>query len=540
FEYVPDTTDGESDDDLTPLQLKPKYRPISIIPADRPSDMPQTNSCLVGESSLTNLSNATDSQSRHIGVQGKDALKKYDKQNSCFYCFKLFKKITKHLLDRHSKEKEVSEIQDMPVNSSERKKAWDYLRNYGNFNYNVKILKAGNGYIIVARRSRNCNSYKDYIPCYYCYGFFHKKEMYKHCNHCKFQGVISHKNHVKSGRVMLASFVCHRKYKELHENIICTMQQDDVTETVRDDQLLQLFGTILLEKNGLDHKNYISQRIRQLARLLLKVNKDNNLSLSLLELLDPNNFDLLINATKNLTYISDPSKSKPVGLKLGHSIRKCCLIAKSEALTNKHIELITKLDNFIFIFDTEWTDRISSQTLSNLCDSKTDSEQELSVTEDICKLSNYLDSNISDLIKHNIMSPHCLEVDTVNVHNYMGKMFDENNPLPLLDTGMQSPSMSSTSLNYLNDNSQNNEPDDPVAIAPSPENPLKRRKITPYKREKWSPELKCMALDFFKQNIQMKKAPGKTECTLFIEQTKCDRSWVDIKNLIKNTYYGKS
>ena len=53
------------------------------------------------------------------------------------------------------------------------------------------------------------------------------------------------------------------------------------------------------------------------------------------------------------------------------------------------------------MFDAEWSDIISSQTLKGLYDAKSLSEIQLPLTEDLQKLSSYLDRNISLLLKSN-------------------------------------------------------------------------------------------------------------------------------------------
>ena len=54
--------------------------------------------------------------------------------------------------------------------------------------------------------------------------------------------------------------------------------------------------------------------------------------------------------------------------------------------------------------------------------------------------------------------------------------------------------------------------------------------------EKWDPNIKAQLIDIFSENIMKKQAPGKNDCEKFKKQLNINRKWVDIKNLIKNTY----
>ena len=59
--------------------------------------------------------------------------------------------------------------------------------------------------------------------------------------------------------------------KELYLNVISAMKNDSISFVARHDKIILQFGAAILENDGRKKANYVSQRMRQLARLLLKL-----------------------------------------------------------------------------------------------------------------------------------------------------------------------------------------------------------------------------------------------------------------------------
>lgn len=67
----------------------------------------------------------------------------------------------------------------------------------------LQVLKKGEGeYVVVKRPIKPQPGYK-YIPCSYCYGFFHKKTLTKHARKCYFNESHQNNSAVASGLVLL-------------------------------------------------------------------------------------------------------------------------------------------------------------------------------------------------------------------------------------------------------------------------------------------------------------------------------------------------
>ena len=98
------------------------------------------------------------------------------------------------------------------------------------------------------------------------------------------------------------------------------------------------FGTSLHDRHGKSRAHDISQRMRQLARLLREVNrmrpKEILEDLDLDGCLSGNSFDLVMSATRSLCGCHDDPSGRPLfhnpslGLKLGHSLAKCADLKK--------------------------------------------------------------------------------------------------------------------------------------------------------------------------------------------------------------------
>ena len=82
----------------------------------------------------------------------EDNVRVYDKRQACFFCEKLYAKISRHYEHNHKDKSEVVEAFAHPLGSKERKKAIEKLRLQGNFHHNLRVLESKSGQLIVFRR----------------------------------------------------------------------------------------------------------------------------------------------------------------------------------------------------------------------------------------------------------------------------------------------------------------------------------------------------------------------------------------------------
>ena len=125
------------------------------------------------------------------------------------------------------------------------------------------------------------------------------------------------------------------------------MKNDSISSVARHDQLILQFGGAILEKVGTTNANYVSQRMRQLARLLLVLRaRSHDKEDALGDYIDTSKFDALVEAVKELCEFDQESQLDigipSLALKLGHSIKRCAQVIKRSALRHILDENLTK------------------------------------------------------------------------------------------------------------------------------------------------------------------------------------------------------
>ncbi|KAJ8937233.1 hypothetical protein NQ314_011988 [Rhamnusium bicolor] len=123
---------------------------------------------------------------------------------------------------------------------------------------------------------------------------------------------------------------------------------------------------------------------------------------SLSAYLIPEKYDIVVQATKQLceSIKSDNTKRPEFGisslaLKIGYALRKCVSIERGTALRPGNIKINESLLSFLHLMDMEWSIRISSNALSSLYKRKINSTHLLPITNDLVKLTSYIDNCIS-------------------------------------------------------------------------------------------------------------------------------------------------
>ncbi|XP_059367629.1 uncharacterized protein LOC132106036 isoform X2 [Carassius carassius] len=111
----------------------------------------------------------------------------YDKKNFCLYCEKPYAKITRHLIQKHSREVEVAKALSCKQGSAKRNLFLTKIRNMGNYHHNSSVLSSGKGEIIPKRQATSVSTATDYLPCKFCFAMYIKTDLWKHQKRCKLQ-----------------------------------------------------------------------------------------------------------------------------------------------------------------------------------------------------------------------------------------------------------------------------------------------------------------------------------------------------------------
>lgn len=92
-------------------------------------------------------------------------------------------------------------------------------------------------------------------------------------------------------------------------SIFKIVQQDTIMETVRTDKVILTFGAALLSKVGLKKTMYVSQRMREIARLLIELRRCEKSNLSFF--INPSKFDSIVQAMRSLCSYQLPRNGDP-------------------------------------------------------------------------------------------------------------------------------------------------------------------------------------------------------------------------------------
>lgn len=349
-----------------------------------------------------------------------------NKFHICYYCNKKIINMARHFDTVHDKEPEIAKYLIYPKKSIQRKKGFAEIIKVGDFYYNCNVLSSNCGELILVRRPTENESkfvtYSDYGPCPNCLGFMLKKHIWHHikynCNEKQTDpNYIKARHVIAESNAIISDIFGFGFSQEYNNSIISNLRFDEIGNICRNDVLILKFGAMQFEKYADTQSEYIRQSMRQLARLRLSLNSlDQNNSRSFSDYLTPDKFDLIVQATKNITMnqISSDSIVRPefhtpsLALKIGFALKKCIAIQRGSALRAGNMKMNKSLLSLNDLIDMEWNIRISSNALSTLHRRKFNATQLLPITDDLVKLSRHIDNEI---IKYK------LEVDCVRRNN---------------------------------------------------------------------------------------------------------------------------
>ena len=182
----------------------------------------------------------------------------------------------------HPNEKEVAKAIKLEKNTPERKKLLTKLRLLGDYHHNQTVTQTGEGQFIVVRRpgpKESCTA-QDFLPCVHCSGYIRRNDLWKHQGSCEFKPRDKDGNQKKYRKVQLESEVMvidsilKGKSSSLSRTL-ASMKRDDITDIVKNDDLIIRFGTMLVDKLGSKNSQLISQKMRELARLVQQLKQEN-------------------------------------------------------------------------------------------------------------------------------------------------------------------------------------------------------------------------------------------------------------------------
>ena len=386
---------------------------------------------LVCDNSLAQATSPTSPSSLNINntvIQGKrkpaEGCKSvYDKKNYCTFCGKSSTKISRHLLSVHKDELRIRPLLLLEKRSTERVINLELLANEGNFKHNMEVISNGCGQLVVARRS-DCMEeleYFDFFPCEFCKKFIRKANLWHHQRQCSVKIFFSASkdttvnetpnmsNALRRGRNLLYSALMGNEDDQLVQ-LRTRMNDDDLKAIVFGDSILKRFCALRIDALGqvsdqkINDVHRVSQGARSLARLLKEVKQESSVK-DMSELLQPENFDLVIKAAKQITF---DSKSQPltfarlIGNLLGHVIQ----VKAGTAIRNKDDAKLQEAQHFQRLFESEWNNRVNASAQKRINILKRNTVQTIPITEDLTILLKHLKAKMMCLTKTLKQSPN--------------------------------------------------------------------------------------------------------------------------------------
>ena len=408
-----DNDDDNSDDDYLPESSdesnetsNEETAPINALTKSKSNLQEEQSSvqCLESTESIVVLT-----------CQNTKGKRVWDKTNFCIFCINdgrqktSHSKLARHIETVHRDEREIIQLSLLlpkpnenadtkALKQKERKLAFERLRKKGNFAHNTNVIEAGKGTLIVERRpvQSATYSYKDFLPCEYCFAFYYHVELFKHVANCHF----APREFVKYRRVKsMASMLIYQNSAACVDlkHLMSRMVVDDVSTALKKDILLIKYGNALCRRhwNTEGQNHHISNKLRELSKLLLAVKETCVDVKCFKDCLDCTKFQFVIEAVTSLCGWDEDSGcilTPSLGIKLGHSLKKMSKILKGEALMLNDHDLKQQADDFYTLVEMRWNDEISKCSRTELERRKWNKPQLLPFTDDMKVLHNHLKS----------------------------------------------------------------------------------------------------------------------------------------------------
>ncbi|KAL1463853.1 hypothetical protein WDU94_015553 [Cyamophila willieti] len=213
--------------------------------------------------------------------------------NYCGFCNSKIQRFSEHMFRKHKTHDEVTQIWELKAKSSERKKAMEALRME-----HIKLNNAKGASPIVARRLKDGESADVMSACKYCSILFRKKILHRHENKCGLKPDVTGQGNLDG----ILKIMANGHKDDLYQQIL------------KDDTFLQ-FGKFLMDNKGqgeedsdsegedteIDMKtqNVIREKLRQMARIKMRMEEIEKLEISLVDIFKKCNWDIFKAAVFN-------------------------------------------------------------------------------------------------------------------------------------------------------------------------------------------------------------------------------------------------
>ncbi|CAH2100588.1 unnamed protein product [Euphydryas editha] len=270
-------------------------------------------------------------------------------------------------------------------------------------------------------RIEKCINERDYLPCPYCLGFYARKRLWKHKKKCNPEALGS--NMQAEAQNLMCRNSPHTP-STLLQKVFSRMLADKISFVVKQDALICKFGEDYIKTHTEEHFiNVTSSKMRELAKLLIEIQKIKPDIRTFFDALTPQNYNVLIAATKVVAKYDEKSDSywsPTYAMNISTSIKQCCNIAITEILktepSTKSAEKQADLKTLVHLIVSNWTSDISSNAADDLNLKKWNKVTIVTLATDLKLLKDHLcsaaqkasvqlkDENTQDMAAYNVLA----------------------------------------------------------------------------------------------------------------------------------------
>lgn len=275
------------------------------------------------------------------------------KFNFCFVCGKACTKIARHFKLHRKDSIEIATAFKLRKNSKQRLHILEVLRNRGNYKHNKLVLNNGSGLIKVKRRPKYGVDAQKFEHCMYCKALYMRRELWRHVRRCTSNPERDTKKTSRSVLGLAALSQCPH-LSHLSEDVrkmLCDMHQDEVAQTVRNDEFVLKLAQDFFDKKGSSKERhaFVRQTIRCIGKFLILLRNKFEIR-NLAEAIKPSSFSMVIEAVKEIAEFNEEEKSFTIpslARRIGLALRKFSILSALKAYAVQDKVLIQATSTFI-------------------------------------------------------------------------------------------------------------------------------------------------------------------------------------------------
>ncbi|XP_074035171.1 uncharacterized protein isoform X2 [Leptinotarsa decemlineata] len=343
---------------------------------------------------------AWDVLTEHQPEPGKEKSKAPQKKHCCCFCQKRLFKVYRHYTEVHKTEREVREIINLPKKSAYRRSLLDKLRKKGDHLFNTQIKDKYQNDIVCketiqqtkVKRERN-------VPCPSCLGYYSKFSIRHHLEKCMpVKEKKTRRNNIQAQCRKFENKLHPKASTVLRGNIFPVLNEDDVTDAIRYDDLVITYANYLCRKYTAEHHSQqIRSNMRAIGRLILAMREINPQINNLTDAFDPSKVDLIIEGIERvagLDEISNLYRSPATAMLLTTELKKICKLMEIEFIKKQDDEGKKRMEDLYLLFNLEFQVTVNKKGLETQKINFRRKKFDLPKTEQIAKFRIYLESKI--------------------------------------------------------------------------------------------------------------------------------------------------